>query len=86
MATPSFTQFDLLDPTSMRAKLKTAHGSEVWSDLDMMDPARQEAALNLLSSTPPFTPLRGIYDPRWTPGSATAPNIDWSLSDAIGSI
>jgi hypothetical protein len=86
MAVPVFTNFDLLSPESMRAKLATAHGSEVWSNLDMLDPARQEAAVNALSSTPPFSPLVGINDSRWTPGAATAPNVDWSLADAIGSI
>jgi hypothetical protein len=88
MSQPIFTQFDLLSPESMRAKLATAHGSEVWSNTDMLDPARQEAAVNALSAsaTPPFNNYRGINDSRWTPGSASAPDVDWSLADAIGSI
>jgi hypothetical protein len=51
-----------------------------------LDPARAEAQLNALSATPPFIPMRGIYDTRWTPGAASAPDVDWSLADAIGDI
>jgi hypothetical protein len=48
--------------------------------------ARDEDQINALSATPPFIPNRGLKDTRWTPGAASAPNVDWSLADAIGSI
>jgi hypothetical protein len=86
MSAPVFTQFDLLDPTSMRAKLETAHGSDVWDQWSMLDTSRAESQLNALSASPPFVPLRGLYDTRWTPGSASAPNVNWSLADSIGAI
>jgi hypothetical protein len=88
MSNPIFTNFDLLDPASMAAKLAAAHGSAVWDNFSLLDPARAEAQINALSpsSDPPFNNLRGINDTRWTPSAAAAPDVDWSLADAIGDI
>jgi hypothetical protein len=86
MAQPVFTQWDFLDPLSMAAKLEAAHGAPVFDNQSLLDPARMEAQINALSSTPPFTNYVGINDSRWTPGAATAPDVDWSLADAIGDI
>jgi hypothetical protein len=86
MAQPSFSQWDFLDPNLMRATLATAHGSEVWTAADLLSSELMEAAVNALSSTPPFSPLVGIYDSRWTPGADNTASVDWSLADAIGSI
>jgi hypothetical protein len=77
MATPLFTQFDLLDPVSLGNKLATAHGSAVFDNQSLLDPARMEAQINALSSTPPFNKYRGINDTTWTP---------ITLATAIGSI
>jgi hypothetical protein len=86
MAQPVFTQWDFLDPVSLGNKLATAHGAAVFDNQSLLDPARMEAQINALSSTPPFKPGVGILDPRWTPGSASPPDVDWSLADAIGDI
>jgi hypothetical protein len=86
MAQPVFDNFSFLDPARMRQQLADAHGTDVWDNFSLLDPARAEAQINALSSTPPFTPMLGLLDPHWTPGSASAPDVDWSLADAIGDI
>jgi hypothetical protein len=79
MAAPVFTQFDLLDPQSMRKKLETAHGSAVWGRFSLLSPAKAEAEVNAVSSASPkpFNNFRGVYDTKWTPTT---------LATAIGSI
>jgi hypothetical protein len=86
MTAPVFTQWDFLDPESMRQKLADAHGSDVWNNFSMLSPERAEQQINALSSNEPFVPLRGLYDSKWALADAGAPNPDWSLADAIGSI
>ncbi len=79
-AVPSLTQFDLLDPNSIRAKLATAHGSAVWdAQFSLLSPALAEAQVNTVSSASPdpFNNFRGLYDTKWTPTT---------LATAIGSI
>ena len=76
-AVPSFTQFDLLDPQSMRLKLRTAHGSDVWdAQFSLLAPTLAEAQINALHHAT-FNPFLGIYDSKWTPTT---------LATAIGSI
>jgi hypothetical protein len=87
MSAPVFTNWDFLDPVSMGNKLAIAHGAPVWDNYSLLDPARAEAQINLLSpNAPVFTPLIPLYDSKLTPAAAEAPNPDWSLADAIGSI
>ncbi len=80
MAIPHLSQFDLLDPQSMRLKLRTAHGSDVWgAQFSLLSPALAEAQVNTASSASPkpFNNFRGQYDTKWTPTT---------LATAIGSI
>jgi hypothetical protein len=87
-AAPVFTNWDFLDPVSMRAKLKTAHGSDVWDNFSLLSDKKAQDEINALSSTPPFAPNINILDPRWTPDDddVTLNAPDWSLADAIGAI
>jgi hypothetical protein len=90
MTAPVFTQWDFLDPESMRQKLADAHASDVWDNFSMLSPERAEQQINALSpnvgDNAPFNNLRGIYNTRWTPGDDDSQAIDWSLADSIGSI
>jgi hypothetical protein len=76
MSQPVFTNFDFLDPQSMRQKLADAHGSDIWDQWSMLDTGRGEQQINALSATPPFTPLVGLYDTKWAPADAGPPNPD----------